>query len=147
MPLEQDDQQDKQDMTPPREEPQVVAMSLRLSNAEAMLADSNYKLLDNEIAQLVKDGQMSPARANKVREVLGGKKLSLVQGGPEADRAQLEVEIARDTPKGTHWSAEQKAMELSKASEAPGAPEWDGQGEMTDKKADEVLDAQHGKAK
>lgn len=116
--------------TPPphEEQPQVVAMSQRLAQAENRLAQAELVNLTNEVKALVNKGQMSPARAKKLLEEAGAKKLSLIAGGSATSHIQTQLEQAREVPEGTFWDAKERAVRLSRVHEAPDAPDWDGDG-------------------
>lgn len=93
------------------EEPQVVQLSLqqRLERTEKALAAERGKALEAKIDGLVQSGRVTPARAQKWRESLQARRLSLVTEDGSLTGTLAQIEAAEETPEGTFWDEAQKA--------------------------------------
>lgn len=98
-----------------------VAMSARLSAIEAdnaritrSYAAEKFAGLKGKINGLVRTGRAAPAQAKKWLDVVEPKRLSLVSGQDVAvEKVLAQVEMAKENPAGTYWSAEDRTARLS----------------------------------
>jgi len=144
----------------PQEEPQAVSMSIkqhqeRIDLLEGFAADQVYSRMNQLVDDMIVKGQVPPVKGAGWKEVLGKKRLSLLPGKHDNEVANVlsQLDLAKELPEGTFWTAEEKSARLSRKGKEEQAPEhasFDKNGEpvqLSSEQVIKVLDEQFGAKK
>ena len=110
---------------PAAPEPMPVAMSLQVQHLTKQLADERLEKVLKKVDHLVAEGQAKKTKADGWKKVLQARRLSLVSSGDDVQLAVVlgSIADAEETPKGTYWTPDRRAAQLSQVTQAD-APEW-----------------------
>ena len=114
----------------------------------AKVGKRDRQMCGSIIDTMVRDGRMPPVDGETCKNILATKQLSLATGDDREVNAVLaKIEVYKKVPKGTFFTADQRAIELSRAKEVPRhdlAQFNAGVANMTEQQVDALLDETYG---